>query len=205
MTDLVALARFDLSQLTPPPDQLRVGLGWQVDEQPQGLVQRLLGQETVIDLDAACLVMDKTNNLIELVWYKNLRTRDDSVQHTGDSVTGDDHSDLPQENGRTDQEQILVDLKKMAASVESLLFCVCSHGGHDLSSIKQAHFRVMDARTGDELVRFNLSQQGRHTSVMLARLSRNADQGWNLQALDEPLDAQTPDQIIEYAQRWLAS
>lgn len=37
-----------------------------------------------------CLVMDKTNNLIELVWYKNLRTRDDSIQHLGDSVTGQD-------------------------------------------------------------------------------------------------------------------
>ena len=59
----------------------------------------------------------------------------------------------------------------------------------------------MNARTGDELVRFDLSQQGKNTGIMLARLTRNADQGWSLQALGEPVDAQTPDQMIEFAQQ----
>lgn len=203
MISLAPLDRFDLSQLSPSPDRLKIGLGWQPDEQPHGLLQRLLGQETVVDLDAACLVMDKTNNLIELVWYKNLRTRDDSIQHLGDSTTGTDRGDLDDENGLTDQESMLIDLNQLAASVETLLFCVCSHGGHTFQNIKQAHFRLMNARTGDELVRFDLSQQGKNTGLMLARLARNADQGWSLQALGEPVDAQTPDQMIEFAQQWV--
>lgn len=203
MISLAPLDRFDLSQLYPRPDSLKIGLGWQPDEQPQGLLQRLLGQDTPIDLDAACLVMDKTNNLIELVWYKNLRTRDDSIQHLGDSMTGDDRGDLAVQNGLTDQESMLIELNQLATSVETLLFCVCSHGGHDFRNIKHAHFRMMNARTGDELVRFDLSQHGKNTGLMLARLARNADQGWSLQALGEPVDAQTPDQIIELAHQWV--
>ena len=96
---------------------------------------------------------------------------------------------------------MLIQLNQLAPSVETLLFCVCSHGGHDFRSLKHAHFRLMNARTGDELVRFDLSQQGKNTGIMLARLTRNADQGWSLQALGEPVDAQTPDQMIEFAQQ----
>ncbi|MFZ3193647.1 MAG: TerD family protein [Moraxellaceae bacterium] len=203
MISLAPLDRFDLSQLYPRPDRLKIGLGWQPDEQAQGILQRLLGQDTPVDLDAACLVMDKTNNLIELVWYKNLRTRDDSIQHLGDSMTGADRGDLAEQNGLTDQESMLIELNQLAASVETLLFCVCSHGGHDFRNIKHAHFRMMNARTGDELVRFDLSQHGKNTGLMLARLARNADQGWSLQALGEPVDAQTPDQIIELAHQWV--
>lgn len=203
MISLAPLDRFDLSQLKPRPDRLKIGLGWQPDEQPQGILQRLLGQDTPVDLDAACLVLDKTNNLIELVWYKNLRTRDDSIQHLGDSMTGDDRGELQSENGLTDQESMLVELNQLAPSVETLLFCVCSHGGHDFRKIKHAHFRMMNARTGEELVRFDLSQQGKNTGLMLARLARNADQGWSLQALGEPVDAQTPDQIIDLAHQWI--
>lgn len=203
MISLAPLDRFDLSQLYPRPDRLKIGLGWQPDEQPQGILQRLLGQDTPVDLDAVCLVMDKTNNLIELVWYKNLRTRDDSIQHLGDSMTGTDRGDLAEQNGLTDQESMLIELNQLAASVETLLFCVCSHGGHDFRNIKHAHFRMMNARTGDELVRFDLSQHGKNTGLMLARLARNADLGWSLQALGEPVDAQTPDQIIELAHQWV--
>lgn len=203
MISLAPLDRFDLSQLQPSPDRLKIGLGWQPDEQPQGMLQRLLGQDTPIDLDAACLVLDKTGSLIELVWYKNLRTRDDSIQHLGDSMTGEDRGELADENGLTDQESILVLLDELAPSVETLLFCVCSHGGHDFRSIKHAHFRLMNARNGDELVRFDLSQHGKNTALILARLTRNADQGWSLQALGEPVDAQTPDQVIELAHQWI--
>lgn len=203
MISLAPLDRFDLSQLKPRPDRLKIGLGWQPDEQPQGILQRLLGQDTPVDLDAACLVLDKTNNLIELVWYKNLRTRDDSIQHLGDSMTGDDRGKLQSENGLTDQESMLVELNQLAPSVETLLFCVCSHGGHDFRSIQHAHFRMMNARTGDELVRFDLSRQGKNTGLILARLTRNADQGWSLQALGEPVDVQTPDQLIELAHQWI--
>ena len=201
MISLAPLDRFDLSQLQPAPDRLRVGLGWLPDAQPHGILQRLLGQDTVVDLDAACLVLDKTNNLIELVWYKNLRTRDDTIQHLGDSVTGQDRGNLEDDNGLVDQESMLIELNQLAASVHTLLFCVCSHGGHDFRNIKQAHFRLMDARTGDELVRFDLGQHGKGTGLIMARLARNADLGWSVQALGEPVDAQTPDQIIEFAQQ----
>lgn len=203
MISLAALDRFDLSQLTPKPDRLRIGLGWQPDQQAQGLLQRLLGQETPVDLDATCLMLDKNSNLIELIWYKNLRSRDDSVQHLGDSMTGQDRGELSPENGLIDQESMLIELDQIATSVETLLFCVCSHAGHDFRKIKQAHFRMMNDRTGDELVRFDLSQHSKGTGLMLARLSRNADHGWSLQALGEPIDAQTPDRIIESVYEWV--
>lgn len=97
---------------------------------------------------------------------------------------------------------MLIQLQSACAKRRDLIIlCLFTRCGHDFRSIKQAHFRLMNARTGDELVRFDLSQQGKNTGIMLARLTRNADQGWSLQALGEPVDAQTPDQMIEFAQQ----
>ncbi|MEC7119699.1 MAG: TerD family protein [Pseudomonadota bacterium] len=203
MITLAPLDRFDLSQLDPTPKRLKIGLGWKPDDQPQGLLGRIFAKDEPIDLDAACLLLDQTSNVMDMVWYKNLRTRDDSIRHLGDSLDGQDRGELDCENGLHDQESMIIELDKIAKTVQTLLFCVCSHAVHDFRAIKQAHFRMMDERRGDELARFNLAQHGKYTGIVLARLSRNADQGWSLQALGEPVEANTPDQLIESAHQWV--
>ena len=61
-----------------------------------------------IDLDASALLFDAQRQLVDQVWFQQLRSKDGSVQHTGDNLTG---------AGDGDDESIIVDLARLPAAV----------------------------------------------------------------------------------------
>ena len=61
---------------------------------------------------------------------------DGSVVHTGDNRTGD---------GDGDDEQIVVDLTRVPANVNSLVFTVNSFTGQNFSQIENATCRIVNA------------------------------------------------------------
>jgi tellurium resistance protein TerZ len=189
----------DLTHLHPTPRRLRIGLGWTQTTQPTGLMDRLLGRASVVDLDAACLMLGHTGDLIDMIWFKKLRALDDSVRHRGDSTNGQPVSVLAQHND--DDESIDVDLKKIADSVHYLFFTVCSYTGHNFEDIAHAHCRVVDSQTDQDIAHFDLSQRGAHTGLIMACLSRQ-DDGWVLHAIGEPVNARTPEDLISRLQQW---
>jgi tellurium resistance protein TerZ len=190
---------FDVTRLRPDVRHLRIGLGWDRSEQPAGLWSRVFGRREAVDLDAACLLLDKYGELIDMVWFKKLRTLDDSVCHRGDSLDGRPAS---ADQALCDDESIDVDLKKIADSVVYLFFSVCSYTGHNFKDIEQAHCRILNAKTDDELARFDLSRRGAHTGLIMAGLSR-VGSGWQLQALGEPVNARTPEELLTTLQQWV--
>jgi tellurium resistance protein TerZ len=78
-----------------------MGLGWDV-AQKKGFLGKLSGPGSV-DLDASCVLFDEANNQVDAVWFQQLRSKDGSVQHTGDNLTG---------AGDGDDEQINVDYRR---------------------------------------------------------------------------------------------
>ena len=46
-----------------------------------------------IDLDASCLMFDEQGALIDSVWFRQLKSKDGSIKHTGDNRTGDGYGD----------------------------------------------------------------------------------------------------------------
>jgi tellurium resistance protein TerZ len=78
--------------------RVRMGLGWDAVKK-KGLFGRL--QEQSIDLDASALLFDAQGRLLDQVWFRQLQSRDGSVRHTGDNLTG---------AGDGDDESILVEL-----------------------------------------------------------------------------------------------
>ncbi len=167
--------------------QVRMGLGWDTIKK-KGLFGGM--KEVSVDLDASAILLTGDNQVQEIVYYGNLRSRDGSLMHTGDNLTG---------KGDGDDESIMVDLPRVPPTVAHIVFVVNSFSGQNFSQIENATARVVDSADRDrELVRYELSGSGTHTAIVMARLSR-AGAGWAFTAVGTPGNARTADQLVPLA------
>ena len=108
--------KIDLRKSNPGLSTIRVGLGWDPVEQGGGFLKALFGSgQADIDCDASVFLLNEDSKPVDLVYFGNLRTKNDSIIHTGDNLTGE---------GAGDDEVILVDLDKIPSQVNKLLFVV---------------------------------------------------------------------------------
>jgi len=156
-----------------------MGLGWDAKKKKGFLGFGSRDQE--IDLDASCVLFDAGGNMTDVVWFRQLRSQDGSITHTGDNRTG---------AGDGDDEQIIVDLSRVPPSVTTLMFVVNSFTGQNFAEIESAFCRIVDQKTGREIARYNLSTSGSHTAQVMARVYRNAGE-WKMAALGEPSSGRT--------------
>ena len=56
-----------------------MGLGWDA-------VSTWIGSSSSIDLDASCLLFDASGNLVDQVWFRQLKSNDGSIVHSGDRM-----------------------------------------------------------------------------------------------------------------------
>lgn len=150
--------------------KVHVGLGWDAAK-PTGFLGKLFNSSSDIDLDASCVLLDATGNVIDTVWFRQLKSRCGSIVHSGDNRTGD---------GDGDDEVILIDLQKVPANVQYLAFTVNSFTGQNFSKVDNASVRILD-QANKELAKFNLTDKGSHTGVFIASMSRNEDD-WQFKA-----------------------
>lgn len=134
-----------------------------------------------IDLDASCLLFDEQKNLIDQVWFRQLKSADGSIVHTGDNRTGD---------GDGDDEQIIVDLSRVPSSVKSLIFTVNSFTGQNFSKVENATCRMVNASNNQEIARFNLSTLGSHTAQIMTKIYRHNSE-WKMHAIGEIASGRT--------------
>lgn len=182
----VSLAKLaDGGQLT----QVFMGLGW---DAARGFLGFGGGN---IDLDASCLMFDKDKNLVDTVWFRQLKSKDGSIVHSGDNRTGD---------GDGDDEVISVNLEKVPTEVEVMLFTINSYEGQTFKKVKNASARLVDKTTGKELAMYNLSGEdgGDHTGMLMTKLYRK-DGEWRLQAIGSPADGRTVRDILPAVQSYL--
>lgn len=153
--------------------KVTMGLGW--DSIKRGGFLGFGAKSEAVDLDASCLLFDEAGTMIDCVWFRQLRSRDGSILHTGDNRTG---------AGEGDDEQIIVDLSQVPASAKSLVFTVNSFTGQNFSQVENAYCRLLNAADGREVARFNLSVQGSHTAQIMAKVYRHNGE-WKMHAIGE--------------------
>lgn len=168
--------------------KIRMGLGWD-PVKAGGFFGKLLGSNAEIDLDASCIVLDGSRQALDMVWFRQLQSRDGLIQHSGDNRTGD---------GAGDDETISVNLEALPTSVRHLVFTVNSFTGQSFEQVANAYCRIIDDVSGKELARFNLSEKGRHTGVIMASLSRSPS-GWSLTAQGNATEGRTVNDLISQA------
>jgi tellurium resistance protein TerZ len=164
--------------------RVTMGLGWDAVKS-KGFLGFGSKSQTV-DLDASCVMFDESNRVIDTVWFRQLKSRDGSIVHTGDNRTG---------AGDGDDEQIIVELGRVPAEVKALVFTVNSFTGQNFSQVENAYCRLVNASNQQEVARFNLSVQGTHTAQIMAKLYRHGGE-WKMHAIGENGSGRTFDDLM---------
>jgi len=177
------LAKPDGSPLT----QIKIGLGWD-KERTAGFIGTGAPD---IDLDASAVQFTGTQ-LFDLAFYNNLSTRDGSVVHQGDNLTG---------AGEGDDEVIAVDLTQVYAKVDTIAILVSSYQGHSLEWVGNAYCRVVDDED-NEIGRFILLGGAPETGLVMATLVRAGD-GWQLNPIGDGIAVKMPTESVQALQKYL--
>ena len=164
--------------------KVTMGLGWDAIKS-----KGFLGfgsKSEAVDLDASVVMFDEGQRPVDVVWFRQLKSKDGSVVHTGDNRSG---------AGDGDDEQINVDLSAVPATVKSLVFTVNSFTGQTFAQVENAYCRLLDASSGTEVARFNLSVQGSHSAQIMAKVYRHNGE-WKMHAIGENGNGRTIDDLL---------
>lgn len=170
-----------------PRTRLLLGLGW--DKVPTAGAMGTGAPD--VDLDATA-VQFAGDQLFDLAFYNNLQTRDGSVVHLGDNLTG---------RGDGDDEVLTVDLSTVYRKVDTIVFLVSSYHGHSLEWIDRAYVRLVDEQE-EEFARFRLTAGVPETGLVMAKLVRDGDQ-WRLRAVGEGIAVTIPTESVDKLRPYL--
>ncbi|CAM5475829.1 TerD family protein OS=Streptomyces tendae OX=1932 GN=GUR47_13055 PE=4 SV=1 [Streptomyces tendae] len=155
----------------PVLSQVKMGLGWE---------PAYRGKD--IDLDASVIAYGPQRNHIDSCYFGKLSIVNGAIKHSGDNLTGE---------GGGDDEVIVVDLGRLPQEVSGLVFTVNSFSGQKFTEVAKAYCRLLDAATGEELVRFDLTSAEPQTGVMMAKLIRQYSGEWEMTAMGDFVKSRT--------------
>ena len=165
------------------------GAGWDVAKKG-GFLGGLFGGGGggSIDLDLSAILFDASKNVVDQVYFGQLRSRDGSIAHSGDNLTGE---------GDGDDEVIKVDLSSVPANIESIVFTISSFRGQTFANVENAFCRVVDTQTGSELARYDLSAKGDYTALVISKFYRHNSE-WKMVASGEPTNGKHLQEMIPF-------
>ncbi|WP_346656249.1 TerD family protein [Arthrobacter sp. NicSoilB11] len=170
--------------------KIRLGLGW--DSAVPAKRGFFGGTKTVeIDLDASAILFDANKQPLDLVFFNNLKSKDGSIKHTGDNLTG---------AGDGDDESITVDLSAVSPAAAHIVFVITSYSQQTFDMVENAFCRVIDesVAAAPEVAKYQLTESGRHTAMIMAKLSRDVG-GWRFQAIGAPANGKTAHDVLQPA------
>ncbi|MET9496824.1 TerD family protein [Streptomyces sp. NPDC006552] len=155
----------------PLLSQVKMGLGWE---------PAFRGKD--IDLDASVIAYGPQRNHVDSCYFGKLSIVNGAIKHSGDNLTGE---------GAGDDEVIVVDLGRLPQDVTGLVFTVNSFSGQKFTEVAKAYCRLLDAATGEELVRFDLTGAEPQTGVMMAKLIKQFSGEWEMTAMGDFVKSRT--------------
>ena len=150
-----------------------VGLGWDV--------RSTTGAD--FDLDASaigCNAEGKVASDQHFVFFNNLASPDGSIQHTGDNLTGE---------GEGDDEQIKVDVAAVPPEIDKIVFPVSIYDAdnrqQNFGQVRNAFIRVVNDANGQELARYDLSEDASTETAMVFGELYRAGAEWKFRAVGQ--------------------
>ncbi|WP_423407148.1 TerD family protein [Heyndrickxia sp. MSNUG] len=179
--------RVDLTKGNPGLSKIMVGLGWDPVQKSGGgggLFGGLFGgggSGANIDCDASVIMLganDKLQNNNDVIYFGNLKSKDGSVIHSGDNLTGD---------GDGDDEQVSIELGRVPGHVEKLVFVVNIYDAvkrkQHFGMIRNAFIRVVNPNSNQELIKYNLTEDySGKTSLIVGEIYRHGNE-WKFAAV----------------------
>ena len=162
-----------LTKEAPGLTAVTVGLGWDV--------RTTTG--TDFDLDASAILVNSAGKVVNdgsFVFFNNLTSSDGSVQHLGDNLTG---------AGEGDDEQINVDLARVPAEVDKVVFAVSIYEGESrgqsFGQVRNAFIRVVNQAGGAELARYDLTEDASTETAMVFGELYRSGADWKFRAVGQ--------------------
>lgn len=167
----------------PLLSQVKMGLGWE---------PAFRGKD--IDLDASVIAYGPNRNHLDSCYFGKLSILNGAIKHSGDNLTGE---------GAGDDEVIVVDLGRIPAEATGLVFTVNSFTGQKFTEVAKAYCRLIDAATGEELVRFDLTGAEPQTGVLMAKLIKQFSGEWEMTGMGEFVKSRTVRGMVKPAAKSL--
>ena len=179
-----------LTKEAPGLKNIVVGLGWDTNKVEGGVLSRFFGSGSEssadFDLDASAFLLGENGKLPtekHLVYYRNLKSPDNSVQHQGDNLTGE---------GDGDDEVINVNLKQLPVNIQKLVFTVTIYEAvsrkQNFGMVKNAFIRVVNLANRQEIFRYNLGEEfSSETGINFGELYLHKGE-WKFKAVGEGLE-----------------
>ncbi|MRH93395.1 TerD family protein [Nocardia sp. SYP-A9097] len=165
-----------------------VALGWDPTEYDRRAgtdsADSTLADGDSFDLNVAALLFIQ-ERLVDAVYHEQLISRDGSVRHTGDNLTGE---------GVGDSETIVLDLVRVAPEITTVIVVVTSYSGQSFAKIANAYCRLLDSGTATEITRCMLSG-GPHTALVMGKLFRTPA-GWEFDGIGAGIAALHPVEAV---------
>jgi len=192
--------RVDLTKGNPGLSKIMVGLGWDPVQKSGGgggLFGGLFGgggSGANVDCDASVIMLggnDKLQNNNDVIYFGNLKSKDGSVIHSGDNLTGD---------GDGDDEQVSIELGRVPGHVEKLVFVVNIYDAvkrkQHFGMIRNAFIRVVNPTNNQELIKYNLTDDySGKTSLIVGEIYRHGND-WKFAAVGTGTNASGLSEVV---------
>jgi tellurium resistance protein TerD len=166
----ISLTKGDLFTLTDSQQHLLLGLGWDARS----------SDGAPFDLDAVVFMLNASNQVnadTGFIFYNQPQSTCGGVTHQGDNRIGD-------ANG--DDEVVQVELSKIPANVEKLIFAVTIHEydvrKQNFGQVRRAYIRLVNQKTKAEIARFDLTEDASIGTAMVFGELHRLNQGWKFKA-----------------------
>ncbi|MBE9602273.1 TerD family protein [Pedobacter sp. MC2016-24] len=191
--------RFSLSKAAPGLSVVKIGMGWDPNDQPNG---------PEFDLDVSAFAINSSFKIPSdsyFVFYGQVRMGNcvkDIVENELDRPITDDQSILGaiddpdgKRSDGDDDEDMFIDLTKVNPKVEQIIICctICKYP-HDnkkdrrtldlnFGQVEDCYIRIVNELNGEELLRYDLKDQyTNEDAVEFGRLFRVGD-SWEFEAM----------------------
>jgi tellurium resistance protein TerD len=163
----------NLSKEAPGLNKISVGLGWDAR----------VTDGAAFDLDASGFLVKADNKVrsdADFCFYNNKTVADGAVVHAGDNQTGD---------AVGDDESINVELGKVPADIEKVVFAVTIHDAaarnQNFGQVSKAYIRIVNQENNTEIARFDLSEDASiETAMVFGEIYRNGAD-WKFKAVGQ--------------------
>ena len=150
--------KVNLSSVSNRVSGVIVGLGW--DRAQDGTAN--------VDCDASAILCGNDGKAFDVICFRKKYSDNKAVTHTGDSQTGE---------GSGDNERIYINFTKLPQNIGKIVICVNIYDARakrqHFGMINNAFVRVLNWKTGEEMFRFNLTDNySGMTGIIAAEIFR---------------------------------
>ncbi len=164
--------KVSINKGNPSAQKFMVGIGWDLNRYDTG---------GAFDLDSVAFLITESGKVSkqeDFVFFGNLLHPSGAVTHLGDNLTGE---------GQGDDEQIQIDLSKIPANIQRIVFAVTIYDAEgrrqNFGQVSNAFVRIVDENKQEELLRYDLGEDfSIETAAVFGELYRYNDE-WKFNAI----------------------